>query len=418
MTTTTARGTREGPRTGGAPTRRWPVWARTSAGAAILAAVVWWFPGGTFTDAFSALGAGPVLTALGVGAATTVLCAARWREVALGVGLRLPFRRAVADYYLSVFLNAVLPAGVLGDVNRAVGHGRYSGDLGRGVRAVVLERMVGQAVLAVTGAVLLLALPAALLGPGLWAVGATSGAVAAVVLAAVIGLRAGRAREPRWWRALRTASADARSGVFARWPRVVLLSAAALAGHVTLFAVAARLAGVTAPLPQLVPLVVLALLAMSLPVNVGGWGPREAVTALAFGAAGLGAATGVTVSVLYGLLSLVAALPGAAVLVSRSPLRRRARGAGPAPTARRAGGAAGGGRLRAAAGAGSGGLPPRTGGGGEPPGTGARPLPDGGRDGAEAGAGADPRRGRDRGGPGRRREFVAPTPNQAGPERR
>jgi uncharacterized membrane protein YbhN (UPF0104 family) len=390
------------------------VWARTSAGAAILAAVVWWFPCGTFTDAFSAVGAGPVLAALGIGAATTVLCAARWREVALGVGLRLPFRRAVADYYLSVFLNAVLPAGVLGDVNRAVGHGRYSGDLGRGVRAVVLERMVGQAVLAAAGGALLLALPAALLGPGLWAVGAASGAVAAVVLAAAFGLRAGRARGTRWWRALRTAAADVRSGVFARWPRVVLLSAAALAGHVTLFAVSARLAGVTAPVPQLVPLVVLALLAMSLPVNVGGWGPREAVTALAFGAAGLGAATGVTVSVLYGLLSLVAALPGAAVLVSRSPLRLRVRGrAGAARAARREGGAAGGGRLRASARADADGLPPRTGGDGGPPGVIARPLPDG----AEAGgdASADLRRGRHREGPGRRHEFVAPAAEPDGP---
>jgi hypothetical protein len=56
---------------------------------------------------------------------------------------------------------------------------------------------------------------------------------------------------------------------------------------------------------------------MGLPLNVGGWGPREGVTAWAFGAAGLGAATGLTVAVVYGVLSFVASLPGICVLVAR-----------------------------------------------------------------------------------------------------
>jgi glycosyltransferase 2 family protein len=53
---------------------------------------------------------------------------------------------------------------------------------------------------------------------------------------------------------------------------------------------------------------------MALP-SVGGWGPREGVTAWAFGAAGLGAQRGVTTAVVYGVLVFVACLPGAAVLV-------------------------------------------------------------------------------------------------------
>ncbi|MFC7567728.1 hypothetical protein ACFQU9_31730 [Actinomadura namibiensis] len=65
------------------------------------------------------------------------------------------------------------------------------------------------------------------------------------------------------------------------------------------------------------PLAVLALLVMALPVNVGGWGPREAASAAAFGTAGLGAAQGLTVAVVYGVLALVASLPGLAVLVAR-----------------------------------------------------------------------------------------------------
>ena len=49
--------------------------------------------------------------------------------------------------------------------------------------------------------------------------------------------------------------------------------------------------------------------------SVGGWGPREGITAWAFGAAGLGAHAGVATAVVYGIMGLVAYLPGAAVLV-------------------------------------------------------------------------------------------------------
>ena len=59
------------------------------------------------------------------------------------------------------------------------------------------------------------------------------------------------------------------------------------------------------------------LLGAALP-NIGGWGPREGVTAWAFAAAGLGASLGVATAVVYGVMVLFASLPGAAVLVADS----------------------------------------------------------------------------------------------------
>jgi hypothetical protein len=55
---------------------------------------------------------------------------------------------------------------------------------------------------------------------------------------------------------------------------------------------------------------------MALPLSIGGWGPREGVAAWAFAAAGLTAAAGVTTAVIYGVLALVATLPGAVLLVA------------------------------------------------------------------------------------------------------
>lgn len=311
----------------------WPR-LRVLTGAGILAVLAWRLGTGAFVDGLRMIDGESVLAALGIGLLTTVLSAWRWCIVARGLGLRLPLPTAVADYYRALLVNAVLPTGVLGDVHRAVSHGRHIGDVGRGVRAVVLERVAGQVVLMVVGVTVLLTQPALVsavahdLLPSRAIVFAALSVLVVLGVLAVIIAPAGWARWGRgtskWRRALAMASADARRGLLARdtWPGVVLLSAAALLGHVVLFLVAARIAGSPAPIARLVPLTVLALLVMGLPVNVGGWGPREAISALAFGAAGLGAAQGLTAAVVYGVLTLVASLPGAGVLVLRRSSRR------------------------------------------------------------------------------------------------
>jgi glycosyltransferase 2 family protein len=142
------------------------------------------------------------------------------------------------------------------------------------------------------------------------------GCVLVAVVVVVVWVRRG---SPAWRRALTTTLADARLGLLPRstWPGAVLLSAVTVAGHVAMFVVAARVAGLSAPAVQLAPLMVLALVVMGLPVNIGGWGPREGFLAVAFGVAGLGAAQGVTASVVYGVLTLVSSLPGAVVLFLR-----------------------------------------------------------------------------------------------------
>jgi uncharacterized membrane protein YbhN (UPF0104 family) len=283
-------------------------WLKLAVGVAIVGALVWKVGATGFVDGLRVLDPVDVAAALVIGLATTVLCAWRWCLVARRLGLRLPLGRAVADYYRALFLNAVLPAGVLGDVQRAVRHGRQEGDVGAGVRAVVLERMAGQAVVLVAGVVVLLAGPARAAG---LIVIAGVGVLAVAYLAARRHIAVGS----RWRRTVD----DVRSGLLARdaWPGVALLSALALAGHIMLFLIAMKAAGATQSAEQLLPIVVVALLAMGLPVNVGGWGPREGVTALMFAAAGLGAAQGLTAAVAYGLLGLVASLPGALMLVRR-----------------------------------------------------------------------------------------------------
>lgn len=295
----------------------WP-WLRLLIAVAILAALAWRLGTGAFLTGLRAINAPAALAAFGIGVLTTVCCALRWCFVARRLGLRLPFWTAVTDYYRAMFLNVVLPMGVLGDVQRAVRHGQDSGDVGRGVRAVVLERTAGQIVLFV--GVIVLAQSAALravtTAP---VVGIALGACCLLAALVAVAVRWG-SRTARWRRALTTTLVDVRAGLLSRdtWPAVVALSSVVLVGHFALFLVAARTAGVTAPVGELVAPVALTLLASGLPINIGGWGPRESASALSFGAVGLGATQGLTVAVVYGVLTFVTAAPGAAVLLFRN----------------------------------------------------------------------------------------------------
>ncbi|WP_422733272.1 lysylphosphatidylglycerol synthase transmembrane domain-containing protein [Micromonospora sp. WMMD558] len=291
-------------------------WVRTLGGVGMLGGLLCWVGAGPFLDGLRLIDAPALAAALAIGVLTTVCCAWRWSLVAGGLGVRLPLRTAVAHCYRAVFLNATLPGGILGDVHRAVRHGRDSGDVGRGIRAVVWERTAGQVVLAAVAVVVLAAFPSPV-RPYLPAVAAT---LAALGLGVFLLARALPVAKPsRFARALGAAVADVRAGLLARrtWCGVLLASALAVAGHLATFVLAARTAGSTAPLSLLVPLTLLALLAMGVPANVAGFGPREGVAAWAFGAAGLSAAEGVSTATVYGALVLVASLPGAAVLVAR-----------------------------------------------------------------------------------------------------
>jgi len=97
-----------------------------------------------------------VLAAVTLTVATSVCSAWRWRLVARALGAGIGLSAATGAYYRSLFLNSVLPGGILGDVNRAVTQGRRDGDVGQGVRAVAWERLCGQVIQAAVTAVVLL----------------------------------------------------------------------------------------------------------------------------------------------------------------------------------------------------------------------------------------------------------------------
>ena len=295
-------------------------WGRVVVGAAILGLLVWRWGTGPFVAGLRLVDGWSLAAAAGIAALTTMCCAWRWKLVSRGLGVELSFPSAVAACYRSQFLNTALPGGVLGDVHRGVRHGVAAGDVGRGLRSVGWERTAGQVVQLVVAIAVLSVVPSPVRGwtPLLGIV------VVAAVLGALLVARSGRGvRQSRWARTCRAAAADVRYGLLANgaWPGVAVASVLVVAGHTATFLIAARTAGADVSLPRLLPLALLVLLAMSVPTNIGGWGPREGVAAWSFAAAGLGATQGLSTAVVYGVMALVATLPGAFVLVAGS--RRR-----------------------------------------------------------------------------------------------
>ena len=289
-------------------------WAHLAA-TATLGVLVWRVGTGPFLDGLRAVDGRALAAAAGLAVLTTVCCAWRWRTVAGGLGVDLPLRTAVAAYYRSLFLNVTLPGGVVGDVHRGISHGRETRDVGLGLRAVAWERSAGQAVQILLTIAVLLVLPSPVRSVAPLVAIAVLGV--AVGTALLIRLRpAGTAGTSRWARLRSAAGRDLHAAVLSRWTWVPIAVASALvvAGHAVTFVIAARTAGATAPPDQLLPLALLVLLGAALP-NIGGWGPREGVTAWAFAAAGLGASLGVATAVVYGVMVFVASLPGAAVLL-------------------------------------------------------------------------------------------------------
>jgi uncharacterized membrane protein YbhN (UPF0104 family) len=268
----------------------------------------------------------PAVVAAGTLTALTTVCSAwRWRVVARALGVDIGLRSAVCAYYRSLFLNSVLPGGVLGDVNRAVTHGRQAGDVPRGLRAVGWERLWGQVIQAVVAVVVLLTLPSPVRPALPYVLAGVAGMAGCAALLVRGAARRGRSRLAR---AARAVSADLRHGLLAPgvWPQATLASVLVVAGHTATFVIAARAAGSTAPLGELVALLMVVQTVVVIPLSIGGWGLREGAAAWAFAAAGLGAATGVTVATLYAVLMLIAVAPGAGLLLGDAVRRRRDQG--------------------------------------------------------------------------------------------
>jgi len=298
------------------------IFVRVMVSLGLLVGLAVWLDMATLVSRLASIRPPVVLLAIGISVLQVVVLAWRWRFTALKLGVRLSFTMAWREYYLSIFLNQVLPGGVMGEVSRAWrqvwAQNRIDEPGGPAVRAVIFERLSAQVVMTTVAVVSLLALPATISSSSRFGTFAAGTAAVFLIAIMILWFRRQSAVQPL----LRRVIADLVTThlslpVFT----VQFVSAIIVVGtYLATYVLAARVVGVEVPLPVLLPLVAPVLMTMLIPVTVAGWGLREGGAALLWGAVGLTAADGVVVSVTYGLLVLVGSLPGAVVLVM-SPSR-------------------------------------------------------------------------------------------------
>ena len=278
----------------------------------LLVVLARWLEVGEIAERLARMQPSWVGLALALSVVQVIASAWRWQFTAGRLGIELPFSVAVREYYLAMFLNQVIPGGVVGDVSRAWRHARAQSALrsaaGPAVRAVILERASGQAVMAMVAMLSVVSLPLGLRVTWWWA------ALAACAVVAGLWFWVRELSEAslggRFWK-------DAQRALFAgfAFPLQLASSVLVVATYLVTYVIAARAIGVETQLVVLAPLVAPVLLTMLVPVTVAGWGVREGAAALLWGAAGLTVVDGVSISVAYGLLVLLSTLPGGLVLV-------------------------------------------------------------------------------------------------------
>ncbi len=265
-----------------------------------------------------------------------VFIAWRWQRIVAATGHLLDFASAWRWVMVGLFFNQVLPASVGGDVVRVWWLKRRLSTLGPAFASVAIERITGMTVLALMVAACLPVRgaglsetqrwPLALAGP-LLLVGLLTLASADRWLSTAAGLA-------KWGRALATVAQALQQ--LGRQPgtlaAVVLFGAAANLCPVVCVQLLAWALGLQLDAPAALLLVGGTVLVTVLPVSLGGWGLREAAMVLLGRSVGLVAHEALVLSLGFGLLQLLAALPGgllwwghkqeAPPLATEAPLRQ------------------------------------------------------------------------------------------------
>jgi uncharacterized membrane protein YbhN (UPF0104 family) len=253
----------------------------------------------------------------------TVLAAERWRLTAGALGLSLGRGHAMREYYLAQLVNSTVPGGVVGDAGRAV-RSREQAGLTVAAQAVVVERFAGQVALLTTMIVsiaITALIPGGLDWPG-WMLGlaATITLVSLAVVGVLLAARwlPGRVG-PRMAELSRTAAIALVSPRLL--PRQVALSAGTTACILIAFWATGAAVGLSLSFAAVVTLVPLILLTMVIPVTISGWGLREGAAAALLPLAGATVSESLAASVVFGLVGLVAVLPGLLVVWVRPRAR-------------------------------------------------------------------------------------------------
>lgn len=236
------------------------------------------------------------------------LNALRWREIVAVCGASLTVPTALRFTFIGQFFSQVLPSTVGGDAARIWLLARSGAGWPTSIYSVLIDRVVGVAVLAVLVAVCLPWTLHLVRDPlaqaGLIVIGIGALFAAATFLA--LGTPNLWLME-RWWITRHLATASRLAWKLCRSTAGLRVAPMAFAVHFLTVLAAwglARAVHASIDLVQILFLVLPVILISTIPVSIAGWGVRESAMVLAFAYVGLPESDGLIVSLLYGAANL------------------------------------------------------------------------------------------------------------------
>jgi hypothetical protein len=238
-------------------------------------------------------------------AAQIVLAALRWRQIALQCGAQFSIRSALRYMLIASFFNQTLPSTIGGDAARIWLVSRAGAGWKTAAYSVVVDRVIGLAVLV---AIVIVCMPwlldlvrdplgraSVLLVNGL--------AIVATAAFLILG-RVRWAWLDRWWLTRHVAGTAALAfEVVSNWRIANVVVGISVVIHLlTIAAIWSAARSIAAPLEfwQALLLVPPVVLVSTVPISIAGWGVREGAMMTVFSYAGLLNADGLIVSILYG----------------------------------------------------------------------------------------------------------------------
>ncbi len=264
-----------------------------------------------------------------------LLSAIRWHLILRYLGIAVVLARSMQIYWIGMFATALLPGGVAGDGLRIWMLVRSGTELSPAVNSVLLDRLA-----ALAGLILLIAVGLPYVDDRI-APAHIRLAVSAVLL---VGLAAAFAiglwiRIPEYWlrfRVIRAAMAllvDFRTLCKSSLHAFDLICLSMLSFIMALLVIFVLFRSLGAPVGAIETMTLgsLVILAVTLPISLGGWGLREGTMVGLFGMIGIPPTTSLAVSVVVGLLSTAVSAPGLIFWLRwrYGPVRVRAEAASP-----------------------------------------------------------------------------------------
>ena len=246
-----------------------------------------------------------------------VIAGARWRVVLKAIGAPLPLIDSFKIYYIGLFFNQTLPSSVGGDAVRMYIAKRAGVPLGAAINSVLLER--GALVVALVLIVVAMQ-PYFITRVSVDQENLILGSVMVLFFVMALGLIALMnldrlpKRYSRWpiVRGLGMLAGDSRR-VFLNPKWGISILTWSLIGHLNItlsiyiLALGLKLEVSFLDCLTFFPPV---MLATTLPISIAGWGVREGAMVAAFGLIGVSQGGAVVLSLLAGILAVVACLPG------------------------------------------------------------------------------------------------------------